>query len=72
MSPIFSILILIGLVFGFLGACVAYLVSWNESKKHSINGAPLFKESFKIAVFTFLFFILLSVVLAFVFAKLGL
>jgi hypothetical protein len=69
---IYKILILIGGTFGFLGACVAYLVTWNESKKRGFSGRRLFKEAFKVAAFTFIFFILLSIALAVIFSKLGL
>jgi hypothetical protein len=66
---IYKILILIGGTFGFLGACIAFLITWNESKKHGIGGRRLFREAFKVAAFTFLFFILLSIVVAFIFTK---
>jgi|GEM_PF-1935413 hypothetical protein len=69
---IYKILILIGGAFGILGACVAYLVTWNEVKKHDIRGKNAVAEGVKMSVFTFTFFILLSVVLAFVFTKIGL
>jgi len=73
MPTILSILLLIGGVFGFLGACIAFLITWNEySKHHFFTGKKLFMEALKMAVFTFAFFILLSILLAFIFLKLGL
>jgi len=69
---IYKILILIGGIFGFLGACVAYLITWNEAKKHDIRGKNAVIEGVNMALFTFIFFIILSIALAFIFLKLGL
>jgi hypothetical protein len=72
MLTILPVLLMIGGTFGFLGACIAFLVTWNEYYKHHFRGKRLFKEAFKVGMFTFLFFILLSIVVAFVFTKLSL
>ena len=69
---IYKILILIGGAFGFLGACIAFLITWNEySKHHFFRGKKLFMEAFKVWALTLVFFILLSATLAFVFSKLN-
>ena len=69
---IYKILILIGGIFGFLGASIAFLITLNECKRHDIRGKNYVAESFKVAAFTFAFFIILSVALAFIFTKLSL
>ena len=69
---IYKILILIGGIFGLLGAAVAYLVTWNEAKRHDVRGQKAVRESLKMAAFTFVFFIVLSVALGFIFTKLNL
>ena len=69
---IYKILILVGAIFGLLGACIAYLITWNEGKKRGVVGKSSALEGLKMAAFTLIFFILLSVVLAFAFTKLGL
>ncbi|MDR3558725.1 MAG: hypothetical protein P4L61_04275 [Candidatus Pacebacteria bacterium] len=69
---IYKILLLIGGIFGFLGACIAFLITLNEYKRHDIHGKSFVAESFRAAAFTFIFFIILSVVIAFIFTKLNL
>ncbi len=69
---IYKILILIGTVFGFFGACIAYLITLNEYKRRDIPGMNYIVESFKVAAFTFVFFLALCIALAFIFAKLNL
>jgi uncharacterized Tic20 family protein len=69
---IYKVLILISGIFGLLGACIAFLITWSEQKRRDIVGKNAVKEGVKMAVFTFIFFVLLSLVLAFIFSKLNL
>lgn len=69
---IYRILVLIGGTFGLLGAAVAYLVTWNEAKRHDVRSKKAARESLQMAAFTLVFFILMSVALAFIFTQLGL
>ena len=72
MTVIFTILILIGLVFGLLGAGIAYLITFNEYKRRDIRGKSAVREASEVAVFAFVFFVILGVALAFIFTKLSL
>jgi len=52
--------VMIGLVFGFLAALIAFLITWNEYQKHKFKGKRLFREVFSAGLFTFIIFFLLS------------
>ena len=69
---IYKILIFIGLVFGFFGACIAYLITFNEYKRRDIRGKSAAREAFEVATFTFIFFIMLCIALGYIFSKSGL
>ena len=60
---IFSIVI--GIIFGFLAALAAFVITWNEYEKHKFTGKRLFMQAFQTAIFTFLIFLLLSVLIGF-------
>ena len=60
---IFSIVI--GIVFGFLAAASAFVITWHEYEKHKFTGKQLFKEAFQAAIFTFVVFLLLSFLIGF-------
>jgi len=72
MTVIFTILILIGLVFGLLGAGIAYLITFNEYKRRDIRGKSAVREAVEVAIFAFVFFVALGVVLGYIFSKSGL
>ena len=57
--------VVIGIVFGFLAALMAFVVTWHEYEKHKFVGKRLFKEAFQAAIFTFVVFLLLSLIIGF-------
>jgi len=63
---IFSIVI--GIIFGFLAALAAFVITYNEYEKHKFTGKRLFMQAFQTAIFTFLVFLLLSVLIGFILA----
>jgi ribose/xylose/arabinose/galactoside ABC-type transport system permease subunit len=60
----------IGVVFGFLAALMAFFITWNEYEKHKFRGKRLFMEALGAGLFTFLVFLLLSLLLGFILSKL--
>ena len=57
--------IVIGIIFGLLAALAAFVITWNEYEKHKFTGKRLFMQAFQTAIFTFLIFLLLSVLIGF-------
>jgi len=57
--------IVIGVIFGFLAALAAFVITWNEYEKHKFTGKRLFMQAFQTAIFTFFIFLLLSVLIGF-------
>jgi len=65
---IFSIVI--GIVFGFIAALMAFVITWHEYENHKFTGKRLFKEAFQAAIFTFIVFLLLSLLIGFFLTRL--
>jgi len=57
--------IVIGIIFGFLAALMAFVITWHEYEKHKFTVKRLFKESFQAGIFTFAIFLLLSILIGF-------
>jgi len=57
--------IVMGIVFGLLAALMAFVITWHEYEKHKFAGKRLFKEAFQSAIFTFVVFLLLSLLIGF-------
>ena len=57
--------IVIGIIFGLLAALAAFVITWNEYEKHKFTGKRLFMQAFQTAIFTFLIFLVLSVLIGF-------
>jgi H+/Cl- antiporter ClcA len=58
--------IVIGIIFGFFAALMAFVITWHEYEKHKFTGKRLFKEAFQAAIFTFIVFLILSFIIGFV------
>ena len=58
--------IVIGIIFGFFAALMAFVITWHEYEKHKFTGKRLFKEAFQAAVFTFGVFLILSLIIGFI------
>jgi len=58
--------IVIGIIFGFFAALMAFVITWHEYEKHKFTGKRLFKEAFQAAIFTFGVFLLLSILIGFI------
>ena len=56
-----AISIVIGIIFGFIAALMAFVINWHEYEKHKFTRERLFKEAFQAAIFTFIVFLLLSI-----------
>jgi len=61
--------IVIGIIFGFFAAASAFAITWHEYEKHKITGKRLFKQAFQTAIFTFVVFLLLSLLAGFLLAR---
>ena len=61
--------IIIGIVFGFLAALMAFVITWHEYEKHKFEGKRLFRQAFQAAIFTFIVFLLLSLLVGFFLAR---
>ena len=62
--------IVIGIVFSSLAAVSAFVITWREYERHKFTGKRLFKETFQSAIFTFIVFLLLSVLVGFLLGRL--
>jgi len=56
----------IGAMFGLLAALIAFLITWNEYQKHKFRGKRLFMEALRAGLFTFVVFLLLSLLIGFI------
>lgn len=63
MQPLYLLLV-IGLVFGSLGAVMAYLITYKEWERHYPSPKIPRRTAFETAVFTLLFFLAITLVLA--------
>jgi amino acid transporter len=70
--PFLEIFLLIGGFFGFLGALMAYFITYNEWVHHYEGTKEPRKMAFRAVIFTFTFFIILSILLAYIFSKINL
>jgi len=61
--------IVIGIIFGFLAALAAFVITYNEYEKHKFTGKRLFMQAFKTAIFTFAVFLILSLLAGFLLAR---
>jgi len=59
--------IFIGIVFGFIAALMAFVITWHEYAKHKLTKERLLKETFKSAIFAFIIFLFLSILVGFLF-----
>jgi H+/Cl- antiporter ClcA len=57
--------VVIGVIFGFLAALMAFVITWHEYEKHKFTGKQLFRQAFQAAIFTFIVFLLLSLLVGF-------
>jgi uncharacterized membrane protein len=60
MKQIFPVLFAIGIVFGLLGAFVAYLITYREWVHHYTTTKIPRKMALNTAVFTFIFFVVIA------------
>lgn len=67
-----TVLLFIGSMFGFLGAVMAYLITYNEYLHHYPDKREPRRIALRTGIFTFIFFVALSTLLAYIFAKINL
>ncbi|HUY62357.1 MAG TPA: hypothetical protein VMV50_01010 [Candidatus Paceibacterota bacterium] len=60
-----SFFLIIGGTFGFLAACIAFLITFQEYRKHKFEGWRLWREALTVATFTFVFFFGLSLLIGY-------
>jgi len=65
-GSLIAVLGVFGLVFGLLASIIAFGITWHEWQKHKFSGTKLWNESLFAGAFAFVFFALLSLVLALV------
>ncbi len=63
-SGLFWLFLLLGLVFGSLGALAAFLITYGEREKHRLPKSRILGEACQAAIFAFFFFVLLSLLVA--------
>jgi len=61
--------VVIGVVFGFLAALAAFVITYHEYEKHKFTGKRLFMQAFQAAIFAFVVFLLLSLLSGFLLAR---
>ena len=57
--------LLFGVLFGFLGSLMAFIITYHEYQKHQFRDKRLFKEAFHAAIATFIFFVALMAVVGY-------
>jgi len=57
--------LLVGVIFGFIGSLMAFVITYHEYQKHQFRGKRLFKEAFQAALYTFIFYIIIMAVVGF-------
>ena len=60
-----ALFVIVGVVFGFLGALIAFLITYEQYRKHRCVGWPLWREPLVRGLFAFAFFFLLAVLLGY-------
>ncbi len=64
-----TIMLVLGTIFGIIASAMAYLITYEEYRKHQFPKQRLIKTSLQSALFTFLFFLILSLILGYVFSN---
>jgi H+/Cl- antiporter ClcA len=64
-KTVFHLFILIGAVFSLLAASIAYLVTYKEEEHHYSNKKEAIKRALQMAIFTFIFFFVLMLVIGY-------
>lgn len=68
-SPTFNLFLGIGGIFGFFAALMAYLITYNEWVHHYPTKKEPRKMALEAAVFTFIFFFIISLIAGYVLTK---
>lgn len=63
MTQLESFFLIIGLVFGGLAGLIAFFITFIEWQKHQFVGWKLWKEPLMRGLFTFVFFLVLSLLI---------
>jgi hypothetical protein len=63
---LYSFFLLVGISFGSLAALIAFLITYQEYRKHQFKGWRLWREALTVGVFTLVFFIGLSFFIGYV------
>jgi H+/Cl- antiporter ClcA len=68
-NPAYNLFLGIGVVFGFLASLMAYLITYNEWVHHYPTKKEPRKIALEAAIFTFIFFFLISLIAGYFFIK---
>lgn len=68
-NPAYNLFLGIGVVFGFLASLMAYLITYNEWVHHYPTKKEPRKIALEAAIFTFIFFFLISLIAGYLFTK---
>jgi len=66
---IFSLVLLIGLVFSPIAGVMAFLITYHEYQRHYTDKQRPLRIALEAAVFTFAFFMIASIVIGFVLSR---
>lgn len=66
-NPTLSLFLMIGVIFGILAALMAYLITYNEWIHHYTIPKEPRKIAFQAAIFAFLFFFIISVLVGLIY-----
>jgi len=65
----YPIMLSFGIFFGLIASVMAFLITYNEYQKHQFTKKRLWKASLESAFVTFIFFLVLSIVLGYLFTN---
>ncbi len=60
-----GLFLIIGLVFAPLAGAIAFLITFQEYRKHRFSGKPLYQAALRAGLLTFAFFLLLALALGY-------
>ena len=66
---VYSIMLAFGIIFGLIASVMAFLITYNEYQRHQFTKKRLWKVSLESSIFTFIFFLILSIVLGYLFTN---
>jgi H+/Cl- antiporter ClcA len=63
--------LLLGVLFGFIGSLMAFVITYHEYQKHQFRDKRLFREAFHAAIVTFIVFVALMAIAGYLLSRYG-